>query len=118
VTADRWFAYIATVDDGDDWQDELAWRKANPSLGVVLQIEDLRAEVALAREMPTRQNSIRRLRLNQWTQQLVRWIPMEVWADGAEAIDAEALRGAGASQASTWRGSTTCRRWRCCFRGE
>ena len=57
------------------------------------KIEDLRAEVALAREMPSRQNSIRRLRLNQWTQQLVRWIPMEVWADGAEAIDAEALRG-------------------------
>ena len=33
VTADRWFAYIATIDEGDDWQDELAWRKANPSLG-------------------------------------------------------------------------------------
>jgi phage terminase large subunit-like protein len=56
-------------------------------------MEDLRAEEALALEMPSRQNSIRRLRLNQWTQQLVRWIPMEVWADGAEPIDAEALRG-------------------------
>ncbi len=93
VTADRWFAYIATVDERDDWRDELAWRKANPSLGSVLKIEDLRAEIALAREMPSRQNAIRRLRLNQWTQQLVRWIDMEVWAAGAEAIDAEALRG-------------------------
>jgi hypothetical protein len=26
ITADRWFAYIATVDD-DDWQDELASRR-------------------------------------------------------------------------------------------
>lgn len=93
VTADRWFAYIATVDEGDDWRDELAWRKANPSLGSVLKIEDLRAEIALAREMPSRQNAIRRLRLNQWTQQLVRWIDMEVWAAGAEAIDADSLRG-------------------------
>ena len=93
ITADRWFAYIATVDEGDDWQDELAWRKANPSLGSVLKMEDLRAEVALAREMPSRQNAIRRLRLNQWTQQLVRWMPMEVWADGATPIDPEALRG-------------------------
>ena len=65
ITADRWFAYIATVDENDDWQDELAWRKANPSLGSLLRIEDLRAEVALAREMASRQNSIRRLRLNQ-----------------------------------------------------
>ncbi len=91
--ADRWFAYIATVDEDDDWQDELAWRKANPSLGTVLKIEDLRAEVALAREMPARQNAIRRLRLNQWTQQLVRWIDMDVWARGGEPIDAEGLRG-------------------------
>jgi phage terminase large subunit-like protein len=93
VTADRWFAYIATVDDDDDWQDELAWRKANPSLGTLLRIDDLRAEVALAREMPSKQNSIRRLRLNQWTQQLVRWIDMDVWADGGEPIDLETLRG-------------------------
>ena len=72
---------------------ELAWRKANPSLGSVLKIEDLRAEIALAREMPSRQNAIRRPRLNQWTQQVVRWIDMEVWAAAAEAIDADALRG-------------------------
>ena len=93
VTADRWFAFIATVDEDDDWQDELAWRKANPSIGTLLRIEDLRAEVALAREMPSKQNSIRRLRLNQWTQQLVRWIDMDVWARGNEAIDAAALVG-------------------------
>jgi phage terminase large subunit-like protein len=93
VTADRWFAYIATVDENDDWQDELAWRKANPSLGTLLRIEDLRAEVALAREMASKQNSIRRLRLNQWTQQLVRWIDMDIWARGSEPFDVEAMAG-------------------------
>lgn len=93
ITADRWFAYIATADEGDDWQDELAWRKANPSLGTVLKIEDLRAEVAIARELPSRQNAIRRLRLNEWTQQLVRWINMEVWAQGRAPIDAKTLVG-------------------------
>jgi phage terminase large subunit-like protein len=92
-TADRWFAFIATIDVGDDWQDELAWRKANPSLGTLLRIEDLRAEVALAREMPSKQNSIRRLRLNEWTQQLVRWIDMDVWARGSEPFDIEAMAG-------------------------
>jgi phage terminase large subunit-like protein len=90
---DSWFAFIATVDDDDDWRDELAWLKANPSLGSVLQVEDLRKEVALALELPAKQNAIRRLRLNQWTQQVVRWIPMEVWAEGSAPIDAAALRG-------------------------
>jgi phage terminase large subunit-like protein len=93
ITGDRWFAFIATVDEDDDWQDELAWQKANPSLGTVLRIEDLRAEVALAREMPSKQNSIRRLRLNQWTQQLVRWIDMDLWAANGGDIDLDALRG-------------------------
>jgi phage terminase large subunit-like protein len=91
--ADRWFAFIATVDDDDDWQDERAWHKANPSLGHLLKIEDLRAEVALARQMPGKQNSIRRLRLNQWTQQLTRWLDMDLWARGSDAIDVAALRG-------------------------
>ncbi len=105
VTADRWFAFIATVDEDDDWQDELAWRKANPSLGTVLHIEDLRAEVALAREMPSQQNSIRRLRLNQWTQQLVRWIDMDVWAANGGDIDARcAARPPLHRRASIWRG--------------
>ena len=91
--ADRWFAYIATVDAEDDWQDELAWHKANPSLGSLLRVEDLRAEVALAREMPSKQNAIRRLRLNQWTQQVVRWIDMDVWVAGNEPVPPASLRG-------------------------
>ena len=93
ITADRWFGFIATCDDDDDWRDELGWMKANPSLGDLLRIEDLRSEVALAMEMPSKQNSIRRLRLNQWTQQLVRWIDMDVWAEGNEPIDPESLLG-------------------------
>ena len=92
-TADRWFAFIATTDEGDDWQDERVWVKANPSLGHLLKIEDLRAEVALAREMPQKQNSIRRLRLNQWTQQVTRWIDMDVWADNGGIFDPAELRG-------------------------
>ena len=92
-TADRWFAYVATVDEGDDWQDERVWHKANPSLGTLLKIEDLRAEVALAREMPSKQNSIRRLRLNQWTQQITRWLNMDLWDRAGEAIDPRSLEG-------------------------
>ena len=37
VTGDRWFAYIATIDAGDDWTNQPAWIKANPSLGVTVK---------------------------------------------------------------------------------
>ncbi|WP_423207193.1 terminase large subunit [Paracoccus yeei] len=81
-TADPWFAFIATIDEGDDWTDPEVWVKANPSLGVTVKIDDLKRQIDEAREMPAQQNAIRRLRLNEWTEQVTRWLDMEVWAEG------------------------------------
>jgi phage terminase large subunit-like protein len=91
--ADSWFAYIATIDEGDDWTDPKVWIKANPSLGVTVKTEDLKRQVEEAREMPAQQNAIRRLRLNEWTEQVTRWIDMGVWAEGAAPIIEEELIG-------------------------
>ena len=91
--SDTWFAYIATIDEDDDWTNPAVWTKANPSLGVTVKVDDLKRQVEEAREMPAQQNAIRRLRLNQWTEQVTRWIDMQVWADGAEAFDEEDLIG-------------------------
>lgn len=81
-TADPWFAFIATIDAGDDWTDPKVWIKANPSLGVTVKVDDLKRQIDEAREMPAQQNAIRRLRLNEWTEQVTRWLDMEVWAEG------------------------------------
>ncbi|XQZ33483.1 terminase large subunit [Paracoccus yeei] len=81
-TADPWFAFIATIDAGDDWTDPKVWVKANPSLGVTVKLDDLKRQIDEAREMPAQQNAIRRLRLNEWTEQVTRWLDMEVWAEG------------------------------------
>ncbi len=79
---DRWFAYIATIDADDDWTDPEVWIKANPSIDVTVKKSDLATQVAEAREMPAQQNSIQRLRLNVWTEQATRWLPMSAWDDG------------------------------------
>lgn len=84
-TAASWFAYIATIDEGDDWTDADVWVKANPSLGVTVKPDDLKRQIDEAREMPAQQNAIRRLRLNEWTEQVTRWLDMEVWAEGGPA---------------------------------
>lgn len=81
-SADSWFAYIATIDEGDDWTDATVWVKANPSLGVTVKPDDLKRQIDEAREMPAQQNAIRRLRLNEWTEQVTRWLDMDVWAEG------------------------------------
>ena len=91
--SDSWFAYIATIDPGDDWTNPNIWIKANPSLGVTVKVEDLKRQVDEAREMPAQQNAIRRLRLNEWTEQATRWIDMGVWADGAEPFSEDELIG-------------------------
>lgn len=67
------------ADESDDWQDPRAWAKANPSLGVAIQLDYLRQEAAAAANMPARQNTFRRLHLNQWTESITRWIPPEEW---------------------------------------
>lgn len=84
-TADPWFAFIATIDAGDDWTDPRVWIKANPSLGVTVKLDDLKRQIDEAREMPAQQNAIRRLRLNEWTEQVTRWLDMGVWAEGGLA---------------------------------
>jgi phage terminase large subunit-like protein len=87
--SDSWFAYIATLDEGDDWTDPRVWIKANPSLGVTVKADDLKRQVDEAREMPAQQNAVRRLRLNQWTEQATRWLDMTVWEQGGPPTETD-----------------------------
>jgi phage terminase large subunit-like protein len=52
-----------------DWTDRAVWRAANPALGTFLSAEFLEQEFTQAEAMPGRQNTFRRLYLNQWTEQ-------------------------------------------------
>lgn len=99
VQDDSYFAYIAALDEDDDWTDEAVWIKANPNLGVSVKPAELAQQIEKAQHQPAQQNIVRRKRLNQWTQQEDRWLDIAVWDASAGTVDAEALRG------------------RCCFGG-
>lgn len=43
AVSDRMFCYIAELDEGDDPEDSSAWIKANPSMGVLIHLDTLRA---------------------------------------------------------------------------
>jgi len=77
----------------DDWTDPKVWKKANPSLGITVGLDKVKAAFESARQNPAEENSFRQLRLNQWVKQAVRWMPMDKWDKCAFAVNAEALEG-------------------------
>lgn len=106
---DTWFAWICGLDEGDDWEDERNWIKANPGLGVMVKLKELREAAAKAKNDPSNLNSFLRFRMSVWTESDVIWMPMEFYDKCNEVVDIEALRGRqciGAFDLSTTTDST------------
>ena len=83
--------YGAEVED--DWTDPKVWKKANPSLGITVGIDKVKAACESAKQNPAEENSFRQLRLNQWVKQAVRWMPMEKWDKCEIAFNEDDLVG-------------------------
>jgi len=96
---------IYAADELDDWTDPKVWKKANPNYDVSIKADYLAAECERAKSTPAYENTFRRLHLNQWTQQDVRWMPMAEWDQCDMPVNRELLKGrrcyAGLDLAST-----------------
>lgn len=86
---------IYKMDEEKDWEDEKNWLKANPSMGHIIDIKRVRVAFKEAKEIPAKENLFRRLRLDQWVKQAVRFIPMEFWNKCNGKVDEEILVGRG-----------------------
>jgi phage terminase large subunit-like protein len=87
------YPVIYGADENDDWTNPKVWKKANPSLGITVGIDKVRAACESARQNPGEENSFRQLRLNQWVKQSIRWMPMEKWDACAFPVDPDELEG-------------------------
>ena len=87
------YSVIYGADESEDWTDPKVWRKANPSLGITVAEEKVRAACESAKQNPGEENAFRQLRLNQWVKQSVRWMPMDKWDLCAGKIREEKLEG-------------------------
>jgi phage terminase large subunit-like protein len=105
VADDSFLPVVYAASPDDDFQDPKVWKKANPCLGVSVQPDYFRREAKKAAEMPAYENTFKRLHLNIWTQQDVRWMPMEKWDACNGEVDPDELLGAecyaGLDMAST-----------------
>ncbi len=90
---DSFFAYVRSADKEDDWTDPKVWKKANPALGDIIQLEDMTRECEEAQESLSNENAFRRYRLCQWTEQEHRWLSMDKWNACGEPFDVEELKG-------------------------
>lgn len=75
VEDDTTFAFVCSLDEGDDWlNDPECWGKPNPLLDVTIETSYLAGVVAQARAIPGKMNGIARLHFCVWTEAETVWI--------------------------------------------
>lgn len=93
VEDDSFFAFITCAEPEDDPFDPQTHWKANPNYNISIKSEYLNQEANKAKNSPAYENTFRRLHLNQWTEQDVRWLPMHAWDECVGSVDADELAG-------------------------
>lgn len=103
-TNPRFFVYIMALDPGDDpLEDSSCWPKTNPGLGITITAQYLEDQVRDARQVPGRENIVRRLNFCEWTDADIGWLPRNVWVANEEHLvdfkrpDKKTLLGGGAA---------------------
>jgi phage terminase large subunit-like protein len=86
-------AVIYAASEDDDWTDPEVWKKANPSLGHTIRLDEIAKACKDAQDNPVKENAFKRYRLNLWTEQETRWLPTAMWDACDGPVDAEALVG-------------------------
>lgn len=63
----------------EDWTSEAVWAKANPNLGVSVQLSALREACRKAIDQPEYETAFRTMHLCQWVSVERRWLPESQW---------------------------------------
>ena len=73
------FGIEYTIDQGDAWDTEATWRKANPNYGVSVMAADLARKAAKAKHSPAGVHAFLTKHLNVWVQGESAWLDMDEW---------------------------------------
>lgn len=93
IEDDKYFGVIYQLDEAeklgdefedaeeksDDWQDEQHWVKANPNLGVSVNIEKLREAATRAKQDPSALDNFLTKHLDMWVKGARKWMPLKQW---------------------------------------
>ena len=90
-TDDSQFSLLYSLDDGDDWADEMVWGKANPSLGETVTVDYLRTECLQAKNQPSLEFGFRTKLMNQFCQSSDVWLTNTIIRNSMQPIDLSKL---------------------------
>lgn len=76
---EQFFAAVYTLDENDDWEDENTWIKANPNLGVSVDLTTLRAKVNKAIETPADIPNLKIKHFNMWIAEAQAFYDQNIW---------------------------------------
>tara|TARA_R110001606_G_scaffold68796_4_gene157142 strand:- start:11345 stop:12889 length:1545 start_codon:yes stop_codon:yes gene_type:complete len=93
IIDETFYPVIYEAEDSDDISLESTWIKANPNYGVSLRKEYMERESKKAIDIPSYQNTFRRLLLNQWTDSHSAWLTSGEWNACFQKFDYSKLEG-------------------------
>lgn len=76
---DSFFSAVYTLDEADDWADESVWIKANPGLGISVDLESLRSKVEKALVSPSDVANIKIKHMNLWISEANAFYDLNIW---------------------------------------
>lgn len=80
LSNDRLFSYVMALDIGEDpLENRDCWVKTNPGLGITITTEYLEDQVRDAKQIPGRENGVRRLNFCEWTDSDAGWMTRGAW---------------------------------------
>lgn len=93
IKDDTFYTVIFEADNEDDITSEEVWKKANPNYGVSLRKDYMKRESQRAVDLPSYQNTFKRLMLNIWTESQTKWIGHNEWMECYQDFDYSILDG-------------------------
>ena len=84
---DSYFGVIYTLDSEKEYEQESSWIKANPNLGVSVDVEELRAQVKRSKAINSTLTETLTKRFNIWCQGEQQWIKRDSWLKCAGIVD-------------------------------
>jgi len=90
---DRLWIMIHELDEGDDWELEENWEKANPNLRYnPPMLEYLRGEYQKAKNQPSKVPNFKTKHLNLWVDAPNIWVSTEIWRANKHGLDKDVIR--------------------------
>lgn len=94
IKDETFFPIIYTLDENDDWRDESVWIKANPNLGVSVDIDAFRSKSFKAKANPADEINFKVKHLNLWQNAASQFFNDKKWKElGNKSLTIDDLRG-------------------------